>query len=76
MRVLMQQFSIRPGRTLESGKVYSLPDQLARELIENERATEFFDAPSQTVQVETAAVNTADHSRKSIQRPRKRNTND
>jgi hypothetical protein len=57
---------------LEAGKVYSLPDELARELIGNERATEVFDDPPHTVQVETAAVNTADHSRKSIQRPRKR----
>ena len=68
----MQQFSIRPGRTLIAGQVYDLPAQLAGELIENERATEFFDDPPQTATVETAAVNVADHSRKTIQRPRKR----
>jgi hypothetical protein len=72
----MQQFSIRPGRTLESGKVYSLPDELARELIGNERAAEVFDDPPHTATVETAAITTADHQRKSIQRPRKRNSND
>ena len=68
----MQQFSIRPGRTLIAGQVYDLPDQLARELVENERATELFDDPPRTATVETAAVNVADHQRKTTQRPRKR----
>ena len=71
MRVLMQQFSIRPGRTLIAGTVYDLPDQLARELVENERATEWYDDPPHTATVETAALAT-DHQRKTIQRPRKR----
>jgi len=74
MRVLVNQFSIRPGRTLLAGQVYDLPAELARELVENERATELFDDPPRTVQVETAADNVADHQRKTTQRPRKRNS--
>lgn len=75
MRVLMQQFSIRPGRVLPPGLSIDLPEELARELIENERAIQVFEDPPQTTTVQTAALSATDHQRKTIQRPRKRNTN-
>jgi hypothetical protein len=69
----MQKFSVRPGRSYPPGEVLDLPEDIARGLIEDERAVQVFDEPPATTTIQTAAINAVDHQRKTIQRPRKRN---
>jgi hypothetical protein len=71
----MQKYAIRPGRSYPAGEVLDLPDEIALGLIADERAIQVFDDPPAPEVIQTAALNATDHQRKTIQRPRKRNTN-
>jgi hypothetical protein len=68
----MQKFSVRPGRSYPPGVVLDLPEDIARGLIDDERAVQVFDEPTATTTIQTAALSATDHQRKTIQRPRKR----
>ena len=71
MLVMMQKFVLRPGRAMAPGHQYELPDELAQSLIEHGQAVLVTSEPLQSTTIETAALNAADHSRKTISRRKK-----